>query len=517
MAASPQSEAMCTCPVCCDIFTEPVVLLCGHSFCQDCLKEWWRQSTLQTCPVCMQVFPMAQLPRNLALKDLSDTLRQKRSQGAAAAATLKEVCSLHGERFRLFCQDDQQLICLVCRDAQKHKTHTFLPINEAAEEHRTKLLVELMHLKSKLGSFKEQKLVCDEMSSHVKFQAQQTEKKIKEDFQKLYQFLRAEEAARVDAVRKEAALKSDAQNIRTVNLTAEISLLTDKIQTIERELKTEDFSFMLNVKSTLERSQCKLPVPETPSGALVDEGKHLGNLLFTVWMKMKHLAKYSPVTLDPNTSGEQLILSENLTCLSESAKSLRLPSNPERCGCCIVLGRESFSSGIHSWDAEVEGFWALGVAARTKEQSVEMTWGIYAYGPEDVIELNTEKHVLLFRLAFMFRLEAIIEEFEEHVSSAITIMKSLLASDTRTHTHTHTQTYMVVRSSHSDNKPGLNGAGSEGRERKRERERENKTGGEDGEKVMESSLWQPDKCIAYCRSVFDASIYLLSGYISIYF
>ncbi|KAG7508071.1 zinc-binding protein A33-like isoform X1 [Solea senegalensis] len=394
MAASPQSEAMCTCPVCCDIFTEPVVLLCGHSFCQDCLKEWWRQSTLQTCPVCMQVFPMAQLPRNLALKDLSDTLRQKRSQGAAAAATLKEVCSLHGERFRLFCQDDQQLICLVCRDAQKHKTHTFLPINEAAEEHRTKLLVELMHLKSKLGSFKEQKLVCDEMSSHVKFQAQQTEKKIKEDFQKLYQFLRAEEAARVDAVRKEAALKSDAQNIRTVNLTAEISLLTDKIQTIERELKTEDFSFMLNVKSTLERSQCKLPVPETPSGALVDEGKHLGNLLFTVWMKMKHLAKYSPVTLDPNTSGEQLILSENLTCLSESAKSLRLPSNPERCGCCIVLGRESFSSGIHSWDAEVEGFWALGVAARTKEQSVEMTWGIYAYGPEDVIELNTEKHVV---------------------------------------------------------------------------------------------------------------------------
>lgn len=76
-------------------------------------------------------------------------------------------------------------------------------------------------------------------------QAQQTEKTIKEEFQKLYQFLRAEEAARIDAVRNEAIRKSEAINIRMVNLTAEISSLTDKIQIIESEMKAEDFSFML--------------------------------------------------------------------------------------------------------------------------------------------------------------------------------------------------------------------------------------------------------------------------------
>ncbi|XP_073348569.1 E3 ubiquitin-protein ligase TRIM35-like [Pagrus major] len=119
-------------------------------------------------------------------------------------------------------------------------------------------------------------------------QAQQTEKTIKKEFEKLYHFLRAEEAARVDEVRKEATLKTEAMKIRIVNLTAQISLVTHRIKTIENEMRVEDNSFMLNIKSTIERSQCSLPEPEAPSGALIDETKHLGNLLFTVWAKMKN-------------------------------------------------------------------------------------------------------------------------------------------------------------------------------------------------------------------------------------
>lgn len=128
-----QSELDCTCPVCCDIFKDPVALLCGHSFCKYCLEEWWRQSSLQACPVCKEIFPMSRAPRNLALRNLSDNLRRERSQAALAS---KELCSLHKEKLRLFCQNDQQLICVVCRDAKQHKKHNCVPINEAAEEHR---------------------------------------------------------------------------------------------------------------------------------------------------------------------------------------------------------------------------------------------------------------------------------------------------------------------------------------------------------------------------------------------
>ncbi|MED6268285.1 hypothetical protein CHARACLAT_020801, partial [Characodon lateralis] len=109
-----------------------------------------------------------------------------------------------------------------------------------------KVRLNLLNLKSKQGSYK-------------KFQAQQTEKTIRDEFQKLYQFLRAEEAGRIDACRKEAKRKSDAMNVRIVNLTAGISEFMKKIKTIEDEMRTDDISFMQNVKKTLKRSSCTQP------------------------------------------------------------------------------------------------------------------------------------------------------------------------------------------------------------------------------------------------------------------
>ncbi|KAF3702783.1 Zinc-binding protein A33 [Channa argus] len=384
-----QSEVDCTCPVCCDIFTDPVVLLCGHSFCKCCLQEWWRQSGIHNCPMCKEIFPMAQPPRNLALRNLSDNLRRERTQRATSGT--KDFCIQHSEKLKLFCQNDQQLICVICRDAQKHKKHNCVPINEAAEDHRTTIKVHLMHLKSTLGIYKSQKAKCDKMASHIKIQAQQTENTIKKEFQKLYQFLRAEEVARIDAVRKEEKVKSEAMNIRIVNLSAEISSLTDKIQTIEGEMKAEDFSFMLNVKSTMERSKFNLSEPHTPLGALLDEAKHLGNLLFAVWNKMKNLIKYTPLTLDPNTGYVNLTESECLTCVTNTVKIKPLPCNPERMANSEILASESFSSGKHSWDVEVSGYWAVGVAEQRTKQIYKRVWAIYMCACTDILRELTPK------------------------------------------------------------------------------------------------------------------------------
>lgn len=95
-----------------------------------------------------------------------------------------------------------------------------------------------------------QKATCVFAWFHLKdaspqLQAQRTEKTITEEFEKLFHFLRAEKAARIDAVKKEAARKSEAMNIMIVNLTAEISSLTHKIKTIQKDMKAEDISFML--------------------------------------------------------------------------------------------------------------------------------------------------------------------------------------------------------------------------------------------------------------------------------
>ncbi|XP_034018430.1 tripartite motif-containing protein 35-like isoform X3 [Thalassophryne amazonica] len=174
------------------------------------------------------------------------------------------------------------------------------------------------------------------------------------EFQKLYQVLRTEEIARIEAVKKEETFKTLVMTIRIVNLNAEISCLNGKVKSIKEAMKDKDLSFMLNVKRTMEQAKCDLPEPKTPSSSLINEAEHVGNLLYKVWMKLKSTIQYTPVTLDPNTASIFAVLSEQLTRSTESEKAQQLPENPERQCSSTVCGSEAFSSGKHSWDVEVQ-------------------------------------------------------------------------------------------------------------------------------------------------------------------
>lgn len=73
----------------------------------------------------------------------------------------------------------------------------------------------------------------------------------------------------------------------------------------------------------------------------------------------------APVTLDPNTAAPWLVLSDDLTSVSDSDEKQKLPDNPERFDPDTgVLGRESFTSGKHAWDVNVgdNTAWVVGVA-----------------------------------------------------------------------------------------------------------------------------------------------------------
>ncbi|KAK9960805.1 hypothetical protein ABG768_008640, partial [Culter alburnus] len=43
------------------------------------------------------------------------------------------LCSEHDEKLKLFCETDQKLVCVICRDGDKHKGHVFKPVKEAAQ------------------------------------------------------------------------------------------------------------------------------------------------------------------------------------------------------------------------------------------------------------------------------------------------------------------------------------------------------------------------------------------------
>ncbi|XP_058863419.1 E3 ubiquitin-protein ligase TRIM35-like [Acipenser ruthenus] len=356
-ANTPRLEEELSCAVCCEIFKDPVTLHCNHSFCKACLNQCWKENGARECPVCRRRSSIEWLAVDFRLRNIVESFLKEHSHKPAAPPGI--LCSLHDEKLKLFCVDDEEPVCLICQTSEKHENHKLRPVQEIAQDYKGKLKTALRPLQDKLEHVNKVNEECDKTAEHIKKQAQQTERQIKEEFEKLHQFLRDEEKSRIAALRGEEEQKGRIMKEKIEKLTREISSLSDTIRVIEQELEAEDILFLQTYKSTKSRAECTLQDPQCVSGALIDVAEHLGSLKYKVWENMLGIVQYTPVTLDPNTAHPTLIVSEDLTGVRDSFQRKcdewqQLPDNTERFNeLPCVLGSEGFTSGKHYWEIDV--------------------------------------------------------------------------------------------------------------------------------------------------------------------
>ncbi|XP_078497900.1 E3 ubiquitin-protein ligase TRIM39-like [Lissotriton helveticus] len=354
-----------SCSICLEYFIDPVTIDCGHNFCRSCITQSWEGKDEDfPCPQCRETSSGKSLRPNRQLGNIVEIAKQFHLPPVKPPE--ENLCEKHEEKLRLFCAEDQRMICWVCRESKEHKTHSASPIEEAAEEYKVKLQEWLRLLKKEEEYILESKVKEEEQYKTMRSKLRTEKKKIESEFEKLQQLLKENEQTlhrRLEEMEKKITM---VENENITKLSNQVTSLNALITEMEKKCEEPAWELLKDVRSTLSRcNNVKIQCPE----AMVMSYKVM-------------------VTLDPETAHPRLLLPEGQRPLRCSDTTQLLPDTTKRFTYYYcVLGSEGFTSGRHYWEVQPlqkGGGWHVGVAAESVNRNGRFTWspeqGVWAIG-----------------------------------------------------------------------------------------------------------------------------------------
>uniref|UniRef100_A0A0D9S2P2 RING-type E3 ubiquitin transferase n=1 Tax=Chlorocebus sabaeus TaxID=60711 RepID=A0A0D9S2P2_CHLSB len=308
-------------------------------------------------------------------------------------STEDACCETHLEPIQLFCDVDQITLCSKCFQSQEHKHHMVCGIQEAAENYR-KLFQEILNTsREKLEAAKS--ILTDE---------QERMAMIQEEEQNFKKMIESEYSMRLRLLDEECELNLQRQQGCTSDLNLREGLLNQVIQLateleemfqemlqrlshvgrenmkklkesearvseqicslqkltteLEKKCGEDALALLKNAKHSLERSKSLLLERLEPAHIIDLSLCHIRGFSSMFRVLQRHL------TLDPETAHPCLALSEDLRTVKLRHGQQDGAGDPGRLDfSAMVLAAESFTSGRHYWEVDVEKAtrWQVGI------------------------------------------------------------------------------------------------------------------------------------------------------------
>ncbi|XP_068108996.1 E3 ubiquitin-protein ligase TRIM39-like [Hyperolius riggenbachi] len=381
--ASADVTAELRCSICMEIYRDPVTLPCGHNFCRGCITQAWDlrdDRTEHKCPECQRTYrKRPELVRNTTLHNIAKTFHATdtdqeqtrvfcnycdlpvpatksclqcetslcdhhlRTHDMSGEHTLlppttdlgKRKCSVHKEILKYYCTEDAVCVCASCSAIGGHVGHKMLSLHEASEEKKKKLRNYLQKLMAEKEKAEKRVQSLEERRRKAQEKADSETEKVTDVFRDLRRRLEDLEAKVLSDITRQVQCNDDV-----------IRWLKIKKEEVSKKMRhIEELCHMTDPLTVLQES---------------DTG--LADILNGVTGGM--YIQPANILLDVNTAYNDLHISADRKTVFWSDHWQNPPKTPERFqDYPQVLSIQSFSSGRHYWEVDVEASdrWIVGM------------------------------------------------------------------------------------------------------------------------------------------------------------
>ncbi|XP_072266711.1 E3 ubiquitin-protein ligase TRIM39-like [Pyxicephalus adspersus] len=405
------------CSICLNIYTDPVMLRCGHNFCRVCIDrvlDTQEGSGGYSCPECREEFQdRPALHRNITLRNIVETFRSTQTDQQEteifctycihfpvpavksclhceaslcdnhlrvhskspehvltdpSTSMEKRKCSVHRELLKYYCPADAACICVSCRLVGDHQGHKVEMLDEAAEKktHKLrnvlqKLTAEREETEKRVQSLQEDMINVQEKSSGLT-----------EEVTNLFRDLRRQ----LEDLEKRVLSEISRQE---AHLSLSLSDMIQQLEIKEEELAMEiddieDLCNMTDPLTVLQESDtwdlCDTEHGDNEDRERLDELLHDGRSLDVAGISHTlhtgvsdmikevnacyNIQEAADILLDVNTAYNNLQISDDMKTVSRSDKKQNRPETPKRFqDYSQILGSRRFPSGRHYWEVDV--------------------------------------------------------------------------------------------------------------------------------------------------------------------